>query len=399
MAKRIAIFTDEFPVLSETFIVDHVVGMARRGWEPTVVCRRTRPELLRRLLDRVPELRVEAVKPLRAAMHSAPRHLVELAAAAMAFADAFPSPRLRNAVLQAPSLARTLRERRPDVIHAHFGPNGVAAAVALRGRVPLVVDFHGHDLTSFPKAEGWDLYRRALRGARLVAHSAFATERLRAGMGVPVQRVRLGVDLSLFTAPERATGWPSPLRLLVVGRLVPVKGQQHAIRGLAALLRDGSPLDARLTIVGDGPERGPLERLARELGIADRVAFTGAVSHERVAREMAAGDVLVVPSVFSPDGAEEAFGRVAIEGLAAGLPVVASDVGGLPETVSDGGHVVPPADPAALAAAVRRLVATETPASCAARSTARAREFSIERMWDEYDAVAREAAWEAGDRP
>lgn len=392
MPKNIAIITYEFPVVSETFIVDHVVGMAHRGWNPTVVCLRTHAVPLSGVLERVPGLRVEMVKPLRDVIETAPRHFLELAAAGLAFRGSLHSRHTRNAVLMAPGLARTLRDIRPDVVHAHFGPNGITAAAALRGRVPLVVDFHGYDFTSFTKSEGWGLYKRMLRSSRIVVHSAFAAERVRAGLGVETRRVQLGVDLSLFTATGRAVRWPSPLRLLVVGRLVPGKGQRYAIHALAALRRGSEPLDARLRIVGNGPDRSVLEALAQELGVAEHVDFTGAVSYARVAQEMSAADVLLIPSVVSPDGGEEAFGRVAIEGLASGLPVVASDVGGLPETVNGAGYVVRSGDPHAIAGAVRRLVGSETPTGCATRSATRASAFSIERMWDEYDRVAWEAA-------
>jgi colanic acid/amylovoran biosynthesis glycosyltransferase len=390
--KNIAILTYEFPVVSETFVVDHVVGMARRGWTPTVVCQRTHPERLRSVLERVPGLRVERLAPLRDVPYTAPRHLLELASAGARFPNVLRWTHGRNAVVMAPGLARTLREIRPDVVHAHFGPNGVAAAVALRGRVPLVVDFHGFDFTSFTQTAGWELYRTTLRSSTLVVHSTFAAERVRAGLGRDALRVPLGVDLSTFKPAPRSSQWPTPIRLLAVGRLVPVKGLPIAIQALRLLRLGAPPLPARLRIVGDGPDRPSLQDLARNLGVAECVEFTGPVAHDQVAKEMEGADMLIVPSLKLPDGSEEAFGRVVIEGLAAGLAVVVSGIGGLPETVGEAGVVVPPGDPSALASAVRRVLESGTPNDWMVRSSERAQIFSIERMWDEYEDLARRAA-------
>jgi len=393
MGRRIAIIAYEFPVVSETFIVDHVVGIARRGWSPVLICDALHRDGVAAAEARC-GLSLETYRPAprRGAPHRTPARLAWLAAAAAR------SPRLlstrhgRAALVRAGGLVDVLREARADVVHAHFGPNGVAAALALGGRTPLVVDFHGFDLTAFPRAAGWGLYRETLRGAALVVHSEFAAKAVATGLGVPVQRVTLGADPDLFHGGVRGERWSAPLRLLVVGRLVPEKGQAIAIRALDLLRRGSSPMDARLCIVGGGPQREKLERLVRELRLEGAVEFTGPQPHAAVADEMASADALLIPSIVGPDGEREAFGRVAVEGLAAGLPVVASAVGGLPEVVGEAGYLFTPGDPEALARCVRDVLAQQTPERCAATSRTRATAFSLERMWDEYEAVTSRAA-------
>ncbi len=146
------------------------------------------------------------------------------------------------------------------------------------------------------------------------------------------------------------------------------------------------------TRLGPYEVRSALEALARSLGVEAHVRFTGPLSHGGVAERMAEADVLLVPSVATPDGSVEAFGRVAIEGLACGLPVVVSDLGGLPEAVGEVGWRAPPGDPEALAAAVAAVVGAGAPTVHRTRSLARARQlFSNERMWSEYASVARAA--------
>ena len=144
---------------------------------------------------------------------------------------------------------------------------------------------------------------------------------------------------------------PSPV-VAFAGRLVPEKGTHIAVRAFAQI-RDEFP-DARLRIAGDGPERSGLELLSRELGVEACVDFLGHLPRPELERELAGAWVQCVPSIW-----DEPFGLVVIEAQARGTVVVASAVGALPELVVDGqtGYLVPPADPAALAAALGRVLA------------------------------------------
>jgi colanic acid/amylovoran biosynthesis glycosyltransferase len=389
--SRIAIITYDFPAVSETFVVDHVIGMARRGWSPVVVCDRVDGAALEALQARAGiTIPVYAVEPLGRAWATIPRRLLSIVRTVLRHPRVLGSATGRAVVARGAALGEALRAAAPDVVHAHFGPNGVAAAIALGDGVPLVVDFHGTDFTVVPSVAGWDLYRSFLHRAGVVVHSAFAVRVLGTGLPNVIWRVRIGVDSALFTA-NRGEAWRAPLRLLTVGRLSEQKGHAVAIRALAELRRTAPVFDAVLRIVGQGPERSRLEALAGRLGVAGSVSFAGPLPQERVAAEMREADVLLVPSIVGPDGAQEGFGRVAVEGLASGLAVIASATGGLPEIMGDAGAVLPPDDAGALAAAVRRLAAEETPRTCAARSRARASEYTIERMWDDYALAAERA--------
>ena len=160
-----------------------------------------------------------------------------------------------------------------------------------------------------------------------------------------------------------------------VGRLVPEKGFDVLVRALAGLP------EADLVLMGDGPERAGLEDLGRELGVLDRMTFTGWVEPPWVAQRRC--DVLAVPSRV------EGFGLVAVEALLAGIPVVASRVGGLTEVVEDGvtGLLVPSDDPEALAGALRQLEGDSVlRAELAERGRADARRrFSVDAMMAAYD--------------
>jgi glycosyltransferase involved in cell wall biosynthesis len=167
----------------------------------------------------------------------------------------------------------------------------------------------------------------------------------------------------------------------VASRLVPIKGIVYLLRALDLLRRDVAGV--RLEIAGAGPDHATLQREVRTLGLDDIVAFVG--WQPDIWPWLGRWDVLVQPSLA------EGFGMAALEAMAAGLPVVASSVGGLPELVEDGrtGYVVPPADPATLAARLRHLVRhADLREAMGAAGRARVRQhFSPQRMAAEIAAV------------
>jgi glycosyltransferase involved in cell wall biosynthesis len=136
-----------------------------------------------------------------------------------------------------------------------------------------------------------------------------------------------------------------------VGRLSREKGADLALRAFSLLRRDSPNL--RMIVAGDGQERSSLTALSEELGIADYVTFTGWLSSDEVRATLRSASLLLIPS------REESFGLIALEAAHAACPIVATDVGGLPELCIDGqtGLLCPPEDPAALAAAAARLLA------------------------------------------
>jgi glycosyltransferase involved in cell wall biosynthesis len=135
-----------------------------------------------------------------------------------------------------------------------------------------------------------------------------------------------------------------------LGRLVPEKGVAWLLESFARSRHAG---EARLLIYGEGPDLGRLQRLASHLGLS--VHFGGAVPPAEVPRALAALDILVVPSLTTPAWAEQ-FGRVIVEAMFAGTPVIASDSGSIPEVVGDAGVLVPEGDRDALAGAIDRLL-------------------------------------------
>jgi teichuronic acid biosynthesis glycosyltransferase TuaC len=255
----------------------------------------------------------------------------------------------------APTLAvalRRLRARFPfDLVHAH---NAVPAADAvLRTRIarPLVVSVHGGDVYfTAPRYEaGARAVRRVYEAARVVLANSAGIERDARALGATRTRVvRLGADVPA-DPPQHKAGAPT---LVTVGHLVARKRHADVVRALW-LLRERQP-DLHYLVIGDGPEREPLARLAAELGVADRVELVGQLPHEAALARARAAHVFVMPSI------DEAFGVVYVEAMAAGLPAIGARGEAGPQEIAaagDGLRLVAPGDVEALAAEIEGLIA------------------------------------------
>lgn len=284
-----------------------------------------------------------------------------------------------------------------DVLHAHcIVPPGYAAARwhARRAdpagglRPALVVSAHGPDMIHVHRRSR--LARRAsataLRSADLVlANSSWAERRCEEIAGGPLSArvLHLGADLPSLDAVSKR---PAPT-VVTVAHLVERKRHAVVLRALARLRPELAP---EYLVIGDGPCRPGLERLARELGIADRVRFLGQLPHAEALAELPRCDVFAMP------GVEEPFGVAFVEAMAAGLPAIGGRGEGGPEDIAaagDGMVLVPPGDDAALADALRALLADRAAAArlgAAARATA-ARSFTWERCGEATVAAYREA--------
>jgi glycosyltransferase involved in cell wall biosynthesis len=270
-----------------------------------------------------------------------------------------------------------------DVINAHFLiPQGITARVF---GIRAVMSLHGSDVNLNLGAVGGRLFRWVLRRASAVTANSTATAQKVARL-VPPERVRIipmGVDAAAFNragSGKRAFGEGGRLGLVCVGRLIPLKGQRYLI-GALQLIRREYP-HAMLTLVGDGPDRDSLFAYARELGLSDAVRFAGELAHGEIAGILAGHDIFVLPSIVTERGQTEGLGTVLLEAMAAGIPVVGSAVGGIPDIIADGqnGLLVPERSPGAIARAVLLIAADP---GLRERMTARARRDIKQRFcWE-----------------
>jgi len=274
-----------------------------------------------------------------------------------------------------PEVRRALLRFGPDVIHVHepISPS-TSMAATFSATVPVVATFHAGSERRLALRVAWPLLLLVWR--RLAVRIAVSEAAARFGGGPHPERIRIipnGVDVDLFASatPADLGEGPGPT-LLFVNRLDPRKGFRVAIEAFARLAPDHPTL--RLVVAGDGTERGAVGGLPPAL--RPRVRMLGAVPHDDLPPYHAAADVFVGPAL-----GRESFGIVLVEAMAAGLPVVASDIDGWREVVRDGvdAILVPPGDPAALAEAVRSVLGDP---ALAARLAAAGRVRAETYRWD-----------------
>lgn len=286
--------------------------------------------------------------------------------------------------------SRLARTGRFDVIHAFWPvPHGLMGLVAKRtSGVPLVCTFFGVELTWLQSQLPFlgPLLRRIARGSDAVtAISRYTAARLRHAwpngdvVVIPFGAAATGTPAAV---PPLPSARPAGIHLLFVGRLVRRKGVDVLLQAMALL-----PDEVSLRVVGDGPCRVDLERSARAMGLGYRVRFDGGIPDDALASRFDECDILVLPAVTDAKGDTEGLGVVLIEALTYGKPVIASDIGGIPDIVrnEETGLLVNPGDADALAAAISRMAADP---SLRERLVANGRAH-IERYFS-WDAIVRD---------
>ncbi|MGE0096342.1 MAG: glycosyltransferase [Alphaproteobacteria bacterium] len=367
---RIAIFANEFPALSETFVLRHITSLIERGHEVTVLSTAPRvepaqhPAIARfdlRRRTRYLEMPVSRFARVRAAPEA-----FERGWACGRFAP-FRAINVLRYGREAASLrllhwAATLAPGGEfDVVHCHFGTVGRLAAFlrevgALHGR--LVTTFHGVDLSACLRDDP-SLYDHLLRHGDLFLPISDVWRQKLLSLGCQPARTivhRMGVEPERFVFRTRCPAADQPVKLLTVGRLIEKKGVEYGLRAAAELVRRGIKIDYQ--IAGDGPLRAQLERLAAALEIGSSVRFLGWQNEVQVAALMAERDLLLAPSVTDAIGDQEGIPVTIMEAMAAGMPVVSTWHSGIPELVEHGaaGFLAPERDVVALAEAVERIV-------------------------------------------
>jgi glycosyltransferase involved in cell wall biosynthesis len=262
------------------------------------------------------------------------------------------------------------RKFKPDVIHAHwpFPHAYIALGAAKLFRIPLVLNFHGAELLLIRKKK-WvkPFLKFAIGQAQAVfANSSFTASKIKALRNVNVEWSPYGTTLESSTASE-VEAVPHPIngkfKILFVGRHIERKGICYLIEAAKYLPRD--KFEIRIVGVGDLTEK--LKELAEQVdalapaGLRHdspaEIVFTGKLSPEELAKEYRTANVFTLPAIVDSKGDTEGLGVVLIEAMELGLPIVASNVGGIPDVVVDGesGILVPEKDPQALANAFKRL--------------------------------------------
>jgi glycosyltransferase involved in cell wall biosynthesis len=263
---------------------------------------------------------------------------------------------------------QAVRKERAEIIHAHWViPTGLIAVIVGKylSNKPVVVTAHRADITVFPQKSWFARLAAGFvlnRADRVVAVSNLLKERIGSEYGVEeakIEVVNMGVNSGLFkrrdkSAVRRKLGLPAQKKIvLFAGGLIRVKGVEYLL-GAASLLA-GELNEVLFVIVGTGSLERDLKSMAERLGVSEFVRFVGERPHGEIPLWVSCADVVAIPSL------DEGLPVVLMEALAAGVPVIATRVGGVPEVVSEGvnGFLIKPGDCEALAERVRLLIREE----------------------------------------
>jgi glycosyltransferase involved in cell wall biosynthesis len=396
-ARPVGYILKMFPRFSETFILSEILELERQGLELRIFS-------LKRPNDGVIHADVARVGAPVTFVPESPLGAVRAYAAA--HREVFGWNRLRYLRSFWFTLWRTLKKRRPAAfkrflqagfiapqlrregihhVHAHFATSATAVALHLHELAGMSYSFTAHAKDIYRHSVESDSLERKLRSARFAVTVSDYNRRSLAGLDGAERLVRIynGLDLERFAPNGRERDEP-PL-VLAVGRLIEKKGFADLVRACSLLHGDG--FSFRCRIVGKGELEGKLRALIAELGLEEQVELAGPIPREQLLDVYPRASVVVAPCVIGADGNRDGLPTVLVEAMALGVPVVATDVTGIPELVENGrtGLLIPQHHPEALAAAIQRVLAEPAWAESLVR-VGRAR---VEREFDLEANVAR----------
>lgn len=315
--ERVIVITDQFPVLSQTFILDQMIGLLDRGvaiehWS------------LQHMEDAVVHEKIHKYGLVQKT------HYVELPP------ESFRSDPLcwTEHFLNANNL-RSLKD--VAAVQVHFGPNFNKFAPLFKAfpEMFVMVSFHGYDGSATLKIKGKDIYKELFARANMITTPSFFMKNNLVEHSCPPDKIvvhHYGKDTSKF-APVPKSGAKKKIRILSIARFVEKKGLEYSI---AAFAKAQAGFDVQYRIVGYGPLQQELTALAESLGVSDKIVFLGQLSGEQVLEEMKTADIFALTSVTASNGDEEGVPVSLIEAQAFGLPVVSSQHAGIPELISHG---------------------------------------------------------------
>ncbi|HEV7271193.1 glycosyltransferase [Pseudoxanthomonas sp.] len=353
-----------FPCWSETFIVREIAALIENGVDVRIISLKKPSETLvqsdaQALMDRVrhPRSTLHAMWGTAKALLRHPVGVLATLFTVIAGSWRSPSVLAKSLAAWMRGLEHVdwLRDFEPQVLHAHWAtyPSTAAWTLSRVLRLPFGFTCHAHDIF----IERQLIARKIEDAAVAVTISRFNVEWLAERETVRARDklhvIHCGVDL-------RANPWQpegrSPLQILTVGRLDPIKGFATLVEALALLSARG--IDFQCRLLGSGPLDASLRALAQARGVAGRIEFCGAQPQDVVRRWMSEAALFVLPSEVAPDGNRDGIPVALMEAMATGCPVVSTRVSGIPELIEDGvsGLLVDEKQPAALADAMQRLL-------------------------------------------
>lgn len=357
---RIAFFSESFPKQSETFILEQVVDSLKRGHHVDIfpAAGTLSQEALDQFIpDQALHKNLQVFYPSKSINYLATAKNVR-------FLSTLPSLTRQFGRTNMTQVLRYIVDqpcRDYDAIHAHFGPSARRVALLRRAGIlsgPFIATFHGFDVHAVLRTHPISYYNIVFSdAAAITVGSQYMWEKL-LWMGAPREKMHLHpmpIDLDFFAYRQPQTDGRH-IAFISIGRLIDSKAHRHAIEALARI-KDRLP-SWHYSIIGEGEERKNLERLIATYDLQHHVKLLGRLPKADVRAQLNAHDIMLHPFVQGRLGSIESQGVVLAEAAAVGLPIVASRVGGIPDTVVDGknGFLVPSGSVDELSATILKIV-------------------------------------------
>ena len=366
---KIAFILNVFPALSETFILNQITGLLDLGHEVDIFTiyrgnsRKVQEEIkIYNLLSRTHYPKMPTIKSwhnlkiislIISNFHKNPGSIFRTLTVLKYRRDALGLKLL-------PVCFAHFRRNIYDIIHCHYGPNGNLGVLlkelgVIRGKV--IATFHGYDIRRGLKHGQGIYYPIRTKGDLILSISKFNRMQLEK-LGFDTSKIAdhpVGIDLEKFPLlwqNRNALSQREPTKILTVARLVREKGLEYGIKSIKVLLKNNPNLHVQYNIIGNGILQEQLKECVTKLGLNGIVKFLGEMDQTGVSKQMQEAHIFLLPSI------EEALPVALMEAQATGLPVVATDVGGVSEVVTDGrsGYIVPAKNPLAIASKLEYLI-------------------------------------------
>jgi colanic acid/amylovoran biosynthesis glycosyltransferase len=362
---KIAFIVTTFPGLSQTFILNQITGLLDLGHDVEIFAGRRDSKVhpcvekyqLMKLVHYLPQTRIlmilKAIWLIIVNFHKSPFTIFKLLD--------FNKYRKGDLSLSSFFYYFLFGGKKFDIIHCHFGPNGIIGAQLKKLGIPgkIITTFHGYDMSTFLLIKGLDIYKDLFLNGELFLPISENWKRKLIELDCDEKKIavhRMGIDLKKFKYLKRNIKPNESVKILTIGRLVEKKGYEYAIRAIARV----TDIDKHISYIigGDGPLRKKLEDLITELNINDYVKIMGAVDQNEVLRLYEQAHFMVLPSITAKNGDKEGIPVVLMESSAIGLPVISTYHSGIPEVIDNGksGFLVPEKDVCALAEKIEYLV-------------------------------------------
>jgi len=368
---KIAFFVAAFPKLSETFILNQIIGLIDRGHEIDIYASsnpkepKVHPEVIKyNLLSRTFYINkpnnkfiriIKAVWLMLKNLHKEPFTIFRSLNVIKYGKDALSLTLLYSSV-------SFLNNKNYDIIHCHFGPMGNLAIKlmeigAITGKI--VTSFHGYDVHMWPSKFGRDIYDNLFEKGDLFTVNTDYTSSTVIALGCKenkIVKIPVGLKPDSFPFEEKRLLKGKKINILTVARLVEKKGVEYSIKAVSKVMKEFDNL--RYYIVGNGNLRNKLEKLIEELHLSGKIKILGWKNKEEIKNLYKDSYIFILSSVTSKDGNMEGQGLVLQEAQACGLPVISTYHNGIPEGVLDkkSGFLVPERDVDALAEKLEYLI-------------------------------------------